>query len=463
MTVSLDAADDGQPSFTSTATAATWSLAYPVNSHADTSRTLALWGPTEEVRMAHRPSATSAGGLLQLLRDTGGMTRHDLLDNTGMSRTTLYERLDRLVRAGLIREAGQEQSTGGRPAKIVSFDDRDKVVLTVDMGHTRCLVGVTALDGTSLAERLLHRGTEDVGALIDRVARTGHDLLTSLPWYRLLGVGLAIPAPVEQGTGTRRSTHALPDADYPMDLELERRFGVPVCVENDARAAALGEYDALLGENRAEPRDQRGGDVLLGIKYSSGIAMGIVTNGSVLTGSTGSAGQIGHIRLDAQGPDCHCGGRGCLTEFVSGRALVRDLGRDDIRAVDDLVRAVDAGDPLVVEAVRRAAHLLGRSLGAVVQASDPAVVVFGGRLGRHPMVAALLAEQARAYSSVAVHRHTEFRPAQLGHRSGSRGLVAIVSAAVLHPGRIDALLEESDPPDALGMPVGAVCGERPNA
>ncbi len=397
--------------------------------------------------MAHRPSATSAGGLLQLIRETGGLTRHDLLEQTGMSRTTLYERLDRLVRAGLIRESGREQSTGGRPAKIVSFDDRDKVVLTLDIGHTRCLVSVAGLDGSTLAERLLHREGEDIEALTDQLAMVGRELLSGLPAHRLIGVGLAIPAPVEAATGARRATYALPDTDYPLVEELSARFGVPVSVENDARALALGE--SLCGPAHAT-------GVVLGVKYSSGVAMGIVTEGLVMRGSTGSAGQIGHVRLDPEGPACRCGGRGCLTEYVSGRALVRDLGRPDVTAVDDLARAVDNGDTQVVDGVRRAAALLGRSLGAIVQAADPGMVVFGGRLGRHPMVASLLAEQARAYSSVAVHRHTVFRAAQLGHRSGSVGLVAIVCENTLNPARIDTLLDSADPPPRLGTVCQAV-------
>lgn len=399
--------------------------------------------------MAHRPSATSAGGLLQLLRETGGLTRHDLLEQTGMSRTTLYERLDRLVRAGLIRESGREQSTGGRPAKIVSFDDRDKVVLTIDIGHTRCLVSVSALNGHSLAERLVHRDGEDLEALTTQVSLIGRELLADLPGRRLIGVGLAIPAPVEAATGARRATHALPDTDYPLVEELSRRFGVPVSVENDARALALGE--SLCGPAHAT-------GVVIGVKFSSGVAMGIVTEGSVMRGSTGSAGQIGHVRLDPEGPACRCGGRGCLTEYVSGRALVRDLHRTDVTAVDDLCRAVDNGDAQVVEAVRRAAVLLGRSLGAIVQAADPGLVVFGGRLGRHPMVASLLAEQARAYSSVAVHRHTVFRAAHLGHRSGAVGLASIVCEHNLNPTRIDALLDSADPPLRLGTMCEAVAG-----
>lgn len=399
--------------------------------------------------MGHRPTATSAGGLLQLIRSTGGLTRHDLLEQTGMSRTTLYERLDRLVRAGLIRESGREQSTGGRPAKIVSFDDLDKVVLTVDIGHTRCLVSVARLDGSALSERLLHRDGEDLESLTDQVAQSGRELLAGLPGQRLIGVGLAIPAPVEALTGARRATYALPDTDYPMVEELSQRFGVPVSVENDARALALGE--SLCGPPHAT-------GVVLGVKYSSGVAMGIVTEGLVMRGSSGSAGQIGHVRLDPQGPPCRCGGRGCLTEYVSGRALVRDLKRPDVSAVDDLVRAMDNGDREVVEAVRRAAVLLGRSLGAIVQAADPGLVVFGGRLGRHPMVAALLAEQARAYSSVAVHQHTVFRAAQLAHRSGTVGLVAIVCDDTLNPVRIDSLLESADPPSRLGTMCETVVG-----
>src|SRR5690242_11303503 len=97
--------------------------------------------------------ALSSGALLQLLRSRGGATRAQLQAATGMSRTTLTERLDQLSAAGLVREAGRTRPTGGRPATIIEFNAQDKVVLTVDLGHTHARVGALSLSGEPLVTR----------------------------------------------------------------------------------------------------------------------------------------------------------------------------------------------------------------------------------------------------------------------------------------------------------------------
>ncbi|HYY89447.1 MAG TPA: winged helix-turn-helix domain-containing protein, partial [Chloroflexota bacterium] len=93
---------------------------------------------------------TSHGSLLDLVRSSGGMSRRQLIEETGMSRGTLYERLDTLARLGLIYDAETLGATGGRPARRVRFEDRGRVALAVDFGHTHARVSVTDLDGTEL-------------------------------------------------------------------------------------------------------------------------------------------------------------------------------------------------------------------------------------------------------------------------------------------------------------------------
>ena len=381
--------------------------------------------------MAARTYVATAGTLLDEIRSTDGVTRQDLLDRTGMARPTLDSRLDLLQGAGLLYESIPAPSAGGRPATLLRFDDRDRVVLVFDIGHHRSLVSVCRVDGETLAEdRVELSSSADLRALIEQLCGHAHGLLGGLPGTRIAGVGAALPAPVNTRVGSRWGSDAMPDADYPITEELGHRFGTLVCLENDARAIALGAL---------RTREELGDDgVLLGIKYSTGIGAGIMTGSTLMRGSNGSAGDIGHMRIRDGGPLCTCGNRGCLSAAASGGAIVRDAARDDVRTVDDIVRLYDAGDTEVVELVAAAAHRLGRSLAAVAQAVNPKYIRIGGALGRHSAICDRVARGIREYSMPRIHDHARVEIVE--HRAATVGMVRLVCATAFSPERVDEML-----------------------
>lgn len=386
-------------------------------------------------------SATSAGELLAAIRGADGLTRQELLASTGMSRSTLYHRLDQLQTAGCIYESHRRGSTGGRPATVLSFDDRDRVVLTIDIGHHRAAVSVCDLAGSGLAERVVPRVPgQPFGRLVAQLGVLGEQLLMgAAPATRLLGVGLAIPTPVNTHTGRRLASVTMPNPSYPIAERLAERFKRPVSVENDARALALG------AATEVEPMDNDG--VLLGVKYSTGIGVGVLTGGQLMRGSTGAAGDLGHLRVTPDvGPECTCGRRGCLAAYVAGRSLVRDLGRPEVTTVGDLVALYDVGDADVMERVHEAARLLGQYLGGLVQVANPQYVAFGGFLGgrpaiAHDIVAAIRERVADRIGDVAAYRVVD------GDHTTASGLVALVLDSTLAPDAVNQAL--AHPGDAL--------------
>ncbi|HSO70907.1 MAG TPA: ROK family transcriptional regulator [Arachnia sp.] len=385
--------------------------------------------------MARQMSAASPGALLQTIRAQGGLTRQQLLTRTGMARSTLSERLDSLERAGLIYESQQLSSTGGRPASVVAFDDRDRVVLTIDIGHHRATVEVCDHEGEALLTETLERDKSGLPELLENLARAGELLLAQAEGKRLAGVGLAIPAPVNSHTGTRQSSVALPDADFPFVELLAQRFGVDVAVENDARALTIGA--ALEVPPLAD------GDVLIGVKFSTGVGIGLYTGHHILSGSAGAAGDLGHLTITpGYGPECTCGRVGCLAAYVSGRAIVRDLARSDVRHVGDIARLFDAGDAEVVPVVERAAHVLGLHLGGFVQVTNPAYVFFGGFLGRRPAITEHTVAAIRTRLSHRVDGPAEYRVVH-GDHTTARGLVAMVLDQAFSPDQVDRLVRRS--------------------
>jgi predicted NBD/HSP70 family sugar kinase len=388
---------------------------------------------TEPLAVAWTPSAgTSPGHLLSLIRARGGATRGQLLDLTGLSRTTLYERLDVLARAKLVYEGEQLGSTGGRPARPLRFDDRTRVLLALDIGQTHGRLSVCSLEATTLVHEVLALDvTTPPEELVPELIRRSRDLLSAFPDREVVGIGLGLPVPVQTGTGTRWPTTTMPGWEaYPLTDCFAEVWPVPLLVENDARAITLGEYTSS--------EDSEGADVLLGVKYASGIGAGVVVDGHALRGSSGATGDIGHIRLTSNGPRCRCGRRGCLAAHVSGRALLRDLRGTGVRTLDDIVARLDDGDREVTAAVRDASALLGRTLSNTVQFMNPRRVVLGGVLGRHPLVAQQIAHQISRHTIPRIANEVTVSTGTLGEEAATVGLCRLVLSHVYAPEQIDA-------------------------
>ncbi|HLU60102.1 MAG TPA: ROK family transcriptional regulator [Pseudonocardia sp.] len=368
-------------------------------------------------------SAPSAGTILELIRQTGGLSRAELLERSGMARSTLYARLEELAALGVIYEAEPLEAGRGRPSRRIRFDDRGRVVLAVAIGQAIARVSVTDVSGRELRSRTrpveLSRPAAEV---LDPLLDIGAVLLA--PGDVLAGVGVAVPAPVDVRTGLIRAATTI--ADWPADAALTaagRRFGVPVVVENDGRAEALGECAP--------------GETMVYAKVATGISCGIVVDGQVVGGARGVAGDIGHILVDPAGPRCRCGRRGCLAAFSSGAGLVERLG---LGSLDELVAAVGDGAPTALAELRAAAGHLGRALAAIVATVNPGRLLLGGAVGRlRPMVDEVRARvQGDVVERVADGLRVE--AGAWGEAAAARGLADLVVRRAYSPEAIDGLL-----------------------
>lgn len=324
--------------------------------------------------------ATSHGNLLDLIRGTGGMSRQQLLASTGMSRATLYERLETLLRRNLIYEAESMEATGGRRSRKIRFDDRGRLVLAFALGQTHATVAVSDTNGVLLRARTVeHQINAPEDAVFQPLIRIGTELLDAGTGETLIGIGVSVPAPVEEGTGTVVHPTTIPDwRPEAVTSAMTAAWHVPVVVENDARAAALGEC-----------KDDH--ETTVYVKVATGVGCGIAVNGSILRGAHGAAGDIGHIHVASDGPVCRCGRRGCLATFSSGSSLLDQLRGRGLNSLDDIAAAAAAGQTDVEELLRSGADVLGGALAATVTTINPDRLVIGGKIGTIP----LFAEQVR--------------------------------------------------------------------
>jgi predicted NBD/HSP70 family sugar kinase len=357
------------------------------------------------------------------------MSRQQLIAETGMSRGTLYERLDTLARLGLIYDAETLGTTGGRPARRVRFEDRGRVALAVDFGHTHARVSVTDLDGTELRSvTCALRITDPIETVLVPTLDTAGGLLAQGSGEQMVGVGVGMPATVDPASGHVLHPSTIPG--WPPDAivaAVAQRWGVPLVVENDARAGAVGE---------CRTRDE----TLVYVKLSTGLGCGIVVDGDVLRGAGGIAGDIGHVRMTAAdqpgAPRCRCGRIGCLAAYSSGRALLERLAPRGIGSLAALVAAAQDGDPHVLDALRAAGDVLGTALATTVTTVNPHRLVLGGALGGLPTVVERVRAQVR--DTVVERAWPVVEGSALGARAPVTGLSRLVVRRVFAPAAVDA-------------------------
>jgi predicted NBD/HSP70 family sugar kinase len=381
----------------------------------------------------------SPGGVLRLIREGRALTRTDVMDVTGLSRSTVMQRLGVLLSAGLLVEQpdGGPSSGGRRPAAL-SFNERVGVVLAADLGARHGRLAVCDLGGAALAEReepiRIADGPEPV---LDWVGHTFDDLLAEggRAASDVLATAIGVPGPVEVTTGRPVTPPIMPGWDgYPVAERLAERFGAPALLERDVNAMALGEH-------RRHWRDLRH---MVFVKVATGIGAGIISEGELLRGNHGRAGDIGHIRAIRQSDVmCTCGNRGCVAVLATGSAVIRQLGEAgvEVGSSGDVVELVRAGDAVAMHHVREAGRVLGAALAAVVSVVAPTVIVVGGEMAdaSEPLLAGIRESVYQRASAIAT-RELRILTSRLGPRAGVVGVTTLALEHVLEPANVDALL-----------------------
>ncbi|MCL2418968.1 MAG: ROK family transcriptional regulator [Conexibacteraceae bacterium] len=378
----------------------------------------------------------SPGTVLALIRSGEATTRNELAERLGVARSTVVQRLGLLGSVGLVRVAGDAQSSGGRPASIFAFDETAAVVVVGDLGQTGCHLAVCDLAARPLAE-LTAALSIDQGpdAVLDWVKARFTDLLAEVGrgWDDVLGIGIGLPGPVDFDTGRPVSPPAMPGWD---GIDVPAMFtdveDCPVLVDNDARIMALGEH-----------REARRGDAhMIFVKIGSGIGAGLIAYGQVLRGERGAAGDIGHIVVDPTASEvCRCGNVGCLDAVAGGWAIAQRMG-DIAPTPPDVVRLAREGHPEATGQVRRSGRMVGSAVADAVNLLNPTSVVIGGKLAEaDEQVFAAVREVVYRQSTPVASRHLEIALTELGHMAGVVGAAHMVIDHVLDPQRVETLLE----------------------
>jgi predicted NBD/HSP70 family sugar kinase len=359
----------------------------------------------------------AARRVAEVLRCRGPRTRAELITLTGLSRPTVGSALTSLHKAGLaVEEPGTP--AGGRPAAVFRLTRKAGLAVGVDVGRRHIRVAVADLGHSILADQAIkleldgddhpHHALDLAAAQVDAVLNTIGGSLSEVA-----GVGLGIPAPLTRD-GRVGSPELLPAwADLNAYDELVKRLDVPgIRVENDANLGALAEHTWGAGKDCGD---------LVYVKLATGIGAGIVLAGRLYRGSVGTAGELGHVTLDARGPVCRCGNRGCVELVAGGRVLLAQSG---LRDLDELAALAAQGDPSSRRLLADAGRYLGIALGGMLNLINPDRIIVGGFTSVDILLEPLrlgLSETAMA----AAYQAVDVCPGHLGESAGALGGVAL--------------------------------------
>lgn len=317
--------------------------------------------------------------LVRYLCAKPGLSRADLASAVGLTKSTVTMLVRELLAEGWLieREIVATGDLGRRPTPLF-IDPARLLLLGAELGVDSVRVVATSLTGDVLARAVTSHGSSKsaktcVGNLAAAMLKVRKQL--DEHEHRIIGIGVGLPGGVDEARGTLNFAPNLQWRDVPVGSMLVEKLadstlaGIPLYLQNDADVAAIGEMEFNPSQT-ANP--------LLYLSINQGVGAGVIVDDHLLTGSRGFAGEVGHIVLQINGPQCSCGRRGCAEALIGTRAMLHSAGSDKAPPIGEIERRLEERDGDTVRAVKKAGSFLGLLLQNLASAYDPRCIVLGG-------------------------------------------------------------------------------------
>lgn len=311
--------------------------------------------------------------VLELIRANQPISRAEVARRSGLGRSTVSQIVEQLIGENWIREGAIGSAPRGRRPTLIGLNE-DLVALGVDIHPRQASVALVDLNGRLLSRSLVpltSNAEASMKLLIDCMRRMHH----SAARKSIVGVGISLPGRVNPATQRLIFAPNLNWDEYDIKKIVETQIGLPVVMENAATACMLAE---LIFARMDGVRDA----VL--VTVSEGMGTCVLTNGQIVSGYNGMAGEFGHVPVDPNGPPCRCGKNGCWEVFGSCGAALRyfkELKPNGPAATfGDLINLAEEGDSAAVKALATQAMWIGRGLRMIIAGLSPSMVLIAGDL-----------------------------------------------------------------------------------
>ena len=325
--------------------------------------------------------------VLKILFESSRISRADIARMTGLTRTTVSELVAEFINEGLVSEVGMGVSIGGKSPILLSVAGDSRYMIALDLANNEFRGAIVDLRGQIREMVCLpvngyngERALEATFAIIDQ--------LVKLPYSPFMGIAAGTPGLVNSHEGVVVYAANLEWQNLPLRQILHERYGMPVIIQNDCQAAAMGEF--IFGGTPPASRN------MIVVRAGYGIAAGVIIDGAIFQGDGGFAGEIGHaVVVREDGLECRCGKFGCLETLASARAVVRRadlmvengslpamLAKGQPVTLDLMVEAYQAGDALIGQIINQAGYYLGLSISGLVSTLNIQQIILMGEMTR---------------------------------------------------------------------------------
>ncbi len=327
--------------------------------------------------------------ILQIVRERGPVSRADISKITGLNPATVSSNILNLIELGVVKEVGIGESSGGRKPTLLELNAGAFYVIGVDMGTTQVNTAVADMEG-----RIRHKtampflGAFTPDEVLGVIKRSVHQVIerSGVDKGKILGIGMGIHGLVDSERGVSLFAPAFQWENVPVKDIFADEFSLPVTIDNDVRAMALGEKWFGSASDVSH---------FIVLNIGTGIGSGIYVNGELLRGAHFGAGEIGHISVVEQGEPCFCGKNGCLSTVASGPAmerrareaiaggepsLITGLVQGDISKItgEIIYAAAVKGDALARRILDETGRYIGHAVSILVNVLNPEKILIGG-------------------------------------------------------------------------------------
>lgn len=382
--------------------------------------------------------------IINYLRENSRSSRNELADYLHLSRSKTMQYVEEMLQRGIIKDDIVGKSSGGRKPRLLDIDGTFCYIIGIYMGTTGATIGIADFTGELCLTHRYPFSHKDMPAeILDSIIEQIFALLNDnqIPLQKVYALGVGVPAPIDKETGLITSPANLLNWDNFSVVDYFSRYfpDAVIQVDNDVNLMALGEAHHGMGRGHAN---------FIYTKVGTGIGCGIICNNELYRGENGTAGDIGHVSIDREGPVCYCGNVGCLERIAAAPAMVaqaeayaRDgqspalaklyAERGDYLLPQDIGTAASEGDKYANEIIIHSGQALGRVLATLVSFFTPTLMIIGGGVSDiGPQFVTSVHRTILEYSQPLSTRNLDVRKSEMGRLAGVHGAVQLGLKAV---------------------------------
>lgn len=376
--------------------------------------------------------------IVQNLYFQGPQTNTEICDFFGMSSPTSIGLLNQLIDEGWIKKDGRGKSAGGRKPDLYKLQKDCFYILGIQLERFKIKIALFDNLNNKISEfEDIRFEIDRESGIVDHLYDKTSELLkeSGIELEKLLGIGISMPGLVSSQEGMNFTYFLNEEESESLEDMFKKKFSKPVFILNDAKSACLAESSFGLAKDRKN---------VLVISMDWGIGLGIIVDGKVYQGSSGFAGEFGHIPLIDEGLLCHCGKRGCLETVASGMALAR-MAREGVERGEStmlsrcskeelqklqpkaVIDAANKGDQFAIKILSEVGMNLGKGIAILIQLLNPELIVLEGRFAQSKQFITIPIQQSiNTYCMAQLREKTQISMSNLGEDSVLLGSVARV-------------------------------------